>query len=239
MEYSFNVYNGFATDGVAVSIEKFLQQTAVKTSLFGRKKVSQEPFCVKKNIPLSTKMTGAGLQLKKILGENTANKGDFSAPLPVVLCVGSDLAIGDSLGPITGSMLKRKTQGLNAFVYGTLSSPVTAKEMKYVKDFLKSTHPRSTVVAVDAAVGGAGDIGLIKVTDQPLRPGAGANKDLGAIGDLSVMGIVAEKSVGNYALLNQTRLNLVYKMAEVLSDALANLLFEKSSRACLAHGEIL
>ena len=27
---------------------------------------------------------------------------------PVVLCIGSDLAIGDSLGPIVGTMLKRK-----------------------------------------------------------------------------------------------------------------------------------
>ena len=35
--------------------------------------------------------------------------------LPVVLCIGSDLAIGDSLGPIVGSMLKYKTQGLNCF----------------------------------------------------------------------------------------------------------------------------
>ena len=145
---------------------------------------------------------------------------------PIVLCIGSDLAIGDSLGPITGSMLKRKTQGLSSLVYGTLSSPVTAKEIGYMRKFLKETHPNSPVVAVDAAVGGEGDIGLIKISDSPLRPGAGANKNLGAIGDLAVMGIVAEKSAFNYALLSRTRLNLVYKMSEIISDALANLLFE-------------
>ena len=239
MEYSFNVYNAFATDGIAVSIEKFLQQAKTKKSLFSSSPSRSKIPLIKKNLFLESKTEGAGTRLKKILDEKRGVGDDFSAPLPVLLCVGSDLAIGDCLGPITGSMLKRKTQGLNAFVYGTLSSPVTAKEMKYVKEFLKSTHPRSVVVAVDAAVGGAGDIGLIKVTDQPLRPGAGANKDLGAVGDMSVMGIVAEKSVGNYALLNQTRLNLVYKMAEVLSDALANLLFEKSSRLSKLDSGIL
>lgn len=143
---------------------------------------------------------------------------------PVVVCVGSDLAVGDSLGPICGSMLKYKTQGIPAFIYGTLSSPVTAKEIKYVRAFLKDAHPKSAIIAVDAAVGSEGDIGLMKLLDTPLHPGAGANKKLGAIGDISILGIVAEKSVANYGLLNTTRLNLVYTMAELISDALADYL---------------
>ncbi len=143
---------------------------------------------------------------------------------PVIVCVGSDLAIGDSLGPICGSMLKYKTQGIPAFIYGTLASPVTAKEIKYVRAFLKDAHPNSPIIAVDAAVGSEGDIGLIKLLNSPLYPGAGANKRLGAIGDISVLGIVAEKSVANYGLLNTTRLNLVYTMAELISEALADYL---------------
>ena len=155
------------------------------------------------------------------------DKTEYSAP-PVVVCVGSDLAIGDSLGPITGSMLKYKTQGIPAFIYGTLASPVTAKEIKYVRAFLKDTHPHSPIVAIDAAVGSEGDIGLIKLLDSPLYPGAGANKRLGSIGDISVLGIVAEKSVANYGLLNSTRLNLVYTMAELISSALAEHLYNRS-----------
>ncbi len=149
---------------------------------------------------------------------------------PVIVCIGSDLAIGDSLGPITGSMLKFKTQGLKAFVYGTLAAPVTAKEIRYMRTFLKETHKGSQVIAVDAAVGNEGDIGLVKLSDIPLHPGAGANKRLGALGDISVMGVVAEKSVSNYALLNTTRLNLVYTMAEMISDGVASLLWERCAK---------
>lgn len=148
---------------------------------------------------------------------------------PVVVCIGSDLAIGDSLGPVCGSLLKHKTQGLNAFVYGTLSAPVTAKEIRHIRAFLKETHKTSPILAIDAAVGDAGDVGLIKVVDSPLHPGAGANKKLGSIGDLSIMGIVAEKSVKSYALFNTTRLNLVYKMSETIADALSNLLWNKTA----------
>jgi putative sporulation protein YyaC len=146
---------------------------------------------------------------------------------PVIVCVGSDLAIGDSLGPITGSMLKYKTQGLKTFIYGTLASPVTAKEIRYLRAFLKETHKGSQIIAVDAAVGAEGDVGLLKLSDSPLFPGAGANKKLGAIGDISIMGIVAEKSLANYGLLNTTRLNLVYTMSEIVSEAIATVLYNR------------
>ena len=167
---------------------------------------------------------GVMLSVDKLLQEKIKKKYKEENS-PVIVCIGSDLAIGDSLGPITGSMLRYKTQGLNVFLYGTLSSPVTAKEISYTREFIRETH-KGPVIAVDAAVGEAGDIGLIKVTDTPLLPGAGANKKLGAIGDISIMGIVAEKSISNFGLLNTTRLNLVYKMAEIISDGLASFLWE-------------
>ncbi len=178
-------------------------------------------------------MTMACEELLRASAEKRAKNAKLGAfdGAPVIVCVGSDLAIGDSLGPIVGSMLKYKTQGLKTFVYGTLASPVTAKEIRYMRTFLKETHPKSQVLAIDAAVGAEGDIGLMKLSDTPLYPGAGANKKLGAIGDVSLMGIVAEKSVANFGLLNTTRLNLVYSMAEKIADAVANVLWERASRA--------
>ena len=201
MEYSFHVFNKLAADGVALSLDRLLKRD------FQQK---------------NHKKTGAGTSSIK-------NSELFNAP-PVIVCVGSDLVIGDSLGPITGSMLRYKTQGLNVFIYGTLASPVTAKEIKYIRALLKDAHPNSQIVTVDAAVGEEGDIGLIKLSDSPLKPGAGAQKKLGAIGDISALGIVAEKSVANYGLLNTTRLNLVYTMSEILSDGIAALLWNRCSK---------
>ena len=147
--------------------------------------------------------------------------GDLDTP-PVVLCIGSDLAVGDALGPITGTLLKRKKE-FQGFVYGTLNAPVTAKEVKYINNFLRKTHPYSKIIAVDAAVGEDTDVGLIKVTNGALRPGSGANKRLGKVGDVSVLGIVAKKSAFSYSVLNLTRLNLVYSMAEAVAGAISAL----------------
>lgn len=145
---------------------------------------------------------------------------------PVVVCIGSDLSVGDSLGPVTGTKLKEKLAGLNVYVYGTLARPITAHEVKYTNQFLKNTHPGSPIIAIDAAVGAAGDIGLIKIAGRGLTPGSGANKRLAKIGDVSVMGIVAEKSLFNYSLFSATRLNVVYKMAEIISEGVATFLID-------------
>ena len=175
MDYSFNLYNALAPEGIC-------------------------------------------LALKKMLAANNAN--------PVILCIGSDLSVGDSLGPVTGTKLKEKLKNLNCYVYGTLAKPITAHEVKYMNEFLRQTHPSSPIIAVDAAVGLAGDIGLIRLAKGAIKPGSGANKKLSKVGDISVMGIVAEHSVFNYSLFSATRLNIIYKMAEIISEGICSYILE-------------
>lgn len=142
----------------------------------------------------------------------------------ILVCIGSDLVLGDSLGPLIGTMLKKKN--LHSYVYGTLHSPITAKEVEHAKVHLKQMHPNALIVALDAAVGSADDVGTIRVIDKGLKPGLGVNKDLSEIGDISIIGVVAPKSNKNYNLYNLTRLNLIYKMAEKIANGID--LYEKS-----------
>lgn len=170
------------------------------------------------NVYNSLATGGEVMALKKIMPQVVAP--------PVIVCIGSDLSVGDSLGPVTGTKLKEKLQGQNVYVYGTLEKPITAHEVKYTNNFIRSTHPDSPVIAVDAAVGAAGDIGLIKVAKRGLKPGSGANKRLCKLGDVSIMGIVAEKSLFNYSLFSSTRLNMVYKMAEIIAEGLSTYILD-------------
>ena len=131
---------------------------------------------------------------------------------PIFACIGSDLVLGDSLGPLVGTMLVKKN--IPFYVYGTLKSPITAKDVLCVKKQLKLLHPNSYIISIDAGVGEVDDSGLIKTVNCGLKPGLGVNRNLGVIGDCSIIGIVAEKSAKNYQLFNMTRLNLIYTMAE-------------------------
>ena len=137
---------------------------------------------------------------------------------PVFICIGSDLVLGDSLGPLVGTILRKKK--INSFVYGTLSFPITAKEVETAGKYLDNLHPASIKIAIDAAIGNSDDVGLIKVFDKGLKPGLGVNKNLKAIGDVSIIAVVAGKSLQNHNLFNLTRLNLIYEMAEKIATGI-------------------
>lgn len=137
---------------------------------------------------------------------------------PIFICVGSDLVLGDSLGPLVGTFLKSKNA--RSFIYGTLNYPITAKEVDYARLYLKQMHPNSIAIAIDAAVGKEEDVGLIRVIDKGLKPGLGVNKKLGEVGDAGIIGVVAKKVDKNFNLYNLTRLNLVYSMAETISNGI-------------------
>ena len=137
---------------------------------------------------------------------------------PIIVCIGSDLVLGDSLGPLIGTFLKK--DGVKSYVYGTLNFPITSKEVEYARTYLKQMHPDSMIIAIDAAVGEPNDVGLIRVQNKGIKPGLGVNKDLSEVGDVGIIGVVAAKSLQNYNLFNLTRLNLIYKMAEDISKGI-------------------
>ena len=137
---------------------------------------------------------------------------------PIFICIGSDLVLGDSLGPLIGTLLRNRN--VRSYVYGTLNYPITAKEVEYARTYLKQMHPSSVAIAIDAAVGKPEDIGIIRVINKGLKPGLGVDKNLGVVGDLSIVGVVAGKSTNNYNLFNLTRLNLIFKMAETITSGI-------------------
>ncbi len=143
----------------------------------------------------------------------------YNTSVPVIVCIGSDLAIGDSLGPLIGTILSKTLQG-KAYVYGTLTSPVTAKETATISKTIRLLHPKSKILAIDAGVGEKADVGLIKVGDYGIKPGLGVNKTLPIIGDASIIGIVAEKNNALANITSSTRLNLVYNMSNVIANAI-------------------
>lgn len=142
----------------------------------------------------------------------------YKTQYPVIVCVGSDLVVGDSLGPYIGTQLSKKLK--NVYIYGTLDSPITAKETNIIFNTVKKVHPKSQILVIDAAVGDKNDIGLIKVTDKGIKPGLGVNKDLEVLGDVSIIGIVAEKQTPPNNLFYQTRFSLIYNLSQAIINGI-------------------
>lgn len=135
------------------------------------------------------------------------------------LCIGTDRSTGDSLGPLIGYQLRRRSLK-HIQVLGTLSQPVHAMNLEETLALLKQYYPDHLVVAVDASVGTGAHVGHITLGKGSIRPGLGVRKELWPVGDLFITGIVS--SCGNYdpVMLQSIRLNMVMRMAECVSDSI-------------------
>lgn len=141
-------------------------------------------------------------------------KHDISNRETVIVCIGSDRATGDSLGPIVGHLLAMHQK--NFHLYGTLESPVHAKNLEAALEFIRTNHKDPVIIAVDASLGIAEHVGYITVGEGSLSPGVGVSKNLPSVGDLFITGIVNLSGFGGQMLLQTTRLNLVMHLADFI-----------------------
>jgi len=138
----------------------------------------------------------------------------------IFLCIGSDRATGDCLGPIIGYKLSKFRNEHNFYVYGTLEEPVHAKNLKGTIEMIQRKHEDSFIVAIDASLGKSDHIGYITLGTGPLKPGAGVDKDLPEVGDIFITGIVNLSGFLDNMLLQTTRLNVVMSMADQICLAI-------------------
>lgn len=138
---------------------------------------------------------------------------------PVILCIGTDRIIGDCLGPLVGTMLKRET-GEKLMVYGTLQKTVHALNLSETIVQIKKKHPGRLVIAVDASLGASENVGSVFVRPRGLKPGAGVAKDLPVAGDIAITGIVGKESCRPYLDLQTARLSTIASMADTICDCI-------------------
>lgn len=139
----------------------------------------------------------------------------------VILCIGTDRSTGDALGPLIGTHLSRlKLPQLH--VYGTLDDPVHATNLEENIHTIQQTFPNPFIIAVDACLGRLDSIGCITLADGPLKPGAGVNKKLPEVGEAHMTGIVNVGGFMEYMVLQNTRLNLVWRMSENISSLITH-----------------
>ena len=138
--------------------------------------------------------------------------------LPVILCIGTDKVIGDALGPIVGELLVNSK--IPAYVYGTLSSPVTALNLKNALRFISSRHEGHTIIAVDSSIGPLSEVGKTRFYKGGIKPGLATGKILPMTGDLSITLTVASSLEENP--LAKVRLGFIYRHALAIANTLCD-----------------
>jgi putative sporulation protein YyaC len=137
----------------------------------------------------------------------------------ILICIGTDRSTGDSLGPLVGEKLKfLKRQGF--ILFGTLENPVHAKNLRQVLDNINHTYEDPFVVAVDASLGTADEVGNIVIKNTPLFPGSALDKNLPPVGNISIKGIVNVSGTLDFMVLQNTRLYIVMLLSDIISSGI-------------------
>ncbi|GAA0079219.1 spore protease YyaC [Clostridium sp. CTA-5] len=151
----------------------------------------------------------------------------------VFLCIGTDRSTGDSLGPLVGYKL-RFLSANNIHILGTLQDPVHSKNLNKKLDEINIKFKNPYIVAIDACLGSIHNIGKIFVEKKSILPGAALNKNLPAVGKMSITGIVNVSSSFDFLVLQNTRLNTVMMLSDIISRAIYHFIL-KSTDINLYH----
>jgi len=156
------------------------------------------------------------MDLGRLIDNEMALKGKSGV---MYLCIGTDRSTGDSLGPLIGHKLQRRRFS-GAAVVGTLDRPVHAMNLDLYARYIRLHFPDYVVVAIDASVGSVDHVGYATLGRGALQPGLGVSKELEAVGDISITGIVGGCNSRDPVMLQSVRLSMVMKMADCICESI-------------------
>jgi putative sporulation protein YyaC len=146
-----------------------------------------------------------------------------SQPL-VLVCIGTDRATGDCLGPLVGHYLEQHLTGKLPILFGNLSRPVHAVNLMETIETIYLQYPSPYIIVIDACLGCANHVGYVTLSNYALQPGRGVDKDLPAFGNISITGIVDQYSIENFTTIQNTHLYQVINLADFIASGITDLI---------------
>lgn len=115
---------------------------------------------------------------------------------------------------------------------GTLDCPVHAMNLEQAIFMVRRCYPDHVIVAVDASVGRSEHVGCVTLGKGALRPGLGVCKELQAVGDIFITGIVGGCGSCDPLMLQSVRLSVVMRMADYICDSVRQALVPEPHNFC-------
>lgn len=163
------------------------------------------------------------LKIKEVIRQSSLEYNDI-----VFLCIGSDRYIGDTLGPLVGTMLKESKVPFR--IYGTLKDPIHAFNLKGVLKDIKKQIKKPLIISIDSSIGDKDEVGYVMFKEGSLTPGTALKKVLPKVGDYHFVGIINYiDPLPTSQFLNDTRLFTVMNLAKTIVKVITKLsVFDKT-----------
>ncbi|MBS6601402.1 MAG: spore protease YyaC [Clostridium sp.] len=171
-------------------------------------------------ISINSYFPNAYIEVEKYLSNNLKNIINSKRAI-IFLCIGTDRSSGDSLGPLIGYKLK-SIKNSKFYIYGSLENPIHSLNIEQIIEKIYASFKDPFIIAIDASLGDAKNVGKIFIEKKPLYPGAALNRTLTPIGHISIVGVVNVLSKSEFIILQNTRLYTVMTLADSISQGISS-----------------
>lgn len=152
------------------------------------------------------------------------------------VCIGNGKIIGDSLGPLIGTVLEKNKRliqnNVKIDVIGTFENPILYYN---VEEFIKKIDSQdySEIVIIDSALGSKENIGKVMITPAEILIGVGVNRGRMVKGDIILKGVVGinyNNISRNLIELESIEAKQVENIAVKMLDIIYSIIFRKTER---------
>lgn len=152
------------------------------------------------------------------------------------VCIGNGKIIGDSLGPLIGTVLEKNKRliqnNVKIDVIGTFENPILYYN---VEEFIKNIDSQdySEIVIIDSALGSKENIGKVMITPAEILIGVGVNRGRMVKGDIILKGVVGinyNNISRNLMELESVEAKQVENIADKMLDIIYSIIFRKTER---------
>ena len=146
----------------------------------------------------------------------------------IFLCIGSNRSVGDSLGPLVGTMLKENKAPFH--VYGTIEEPVHALNIELVLTEINRNFSSPLIIPIDASLGDARQVGDIYLVEGPLTPGKAIDQALPPLGRHHIRAVVNQLDpLAPVQSLRDADKGQVLQLAQIIAQVVKSIEAEKIS----------
>lgn len=146
-------------------------------------------------------------------------KNDFTDI--IVLCIGTNKVIGDSIGPMVGEylnkLLESREEKKNIVIYGNMNKTLNLKNLKQILETEITKYENPFIITIDAALGRTELIEQIFVGKGNIQIGSCLGNGICCYSNLYLKGIVGkegESNKENINALSKVEKSVVYNLAE-------------------------
>lgn len=162
-------------------------------------------------------------ELDNIIKLNIVNLNKLQREI-IFLCIGTNMIIGDSFGPIVGTILKKSlATNNNVKVIGDLDNILTYNRIEKDLMYIKKKYKHNLIIVLDSALSSKSNIGRVFIQNRGLKYAEALKKCNHVIGNISIKAVVGENvddNIENFINLTDVSVEKIKSMSSLVSNGI-------------------